>query len=1043
MEHLKPESLESIEEASKYVWNSLWSRDADNKASFRILDSIQWSRGRMQSWIFTAESDGLIKSKSRPRWNFPAIEVRCWGHDRNFCANICVNNNWYSCKDMNELQNYTNDPNCQFIIPYGQVSKCGFYIEHEYEAGDGIKAPKSCTYRLLGDKTKGKVEGEDNDKGIPSSRVLSANKVVNELVRMLVLQLVKIIQHRTKHKIRRMTCTFIVEDISRRSTASSSSSSLNDSNNEGLQFWLHHVNKIVIYGQELNRNNDERMSNMGNGSEYGGTSVGASSHYGGRSKYKNNGRIYGTGSVASEMRSVTTDITNVSSSFARTTKCNGDFCSYSEEEEVHHMKMSDETGGGTVHREIRKALERHRGDGRITKSEWRKKLMDNEEEEDIGGDVNLKLDPERAAMAGASSASGTIGTEDELDPDTPIVPKKSEAYKVPRKSLMLARKDMADVADAGQVRKYSLWPEVLQHWFFRLGRSLIQNKVSNIKAPKGVPITSGHLISSSIILTPIDSNNNTNGSDDVSKLSTVDENGNNTPIKTNSNDKPSPVRSSTPTKDGKKKAFILDLAGNVILDGDDTAAVPYDLSGDFQKGGKEKRTVGQLSWYYSETSVCSRCYHVYCELDKRRTSSTRSQLKDRRKAITEIEKETGYAKSIEKKIFQQRKFASRLAHSKYRKLPGYQGEGSFFKDGSMMDGSTYREPSYLDATIGFHDSLSSSSMASRFPIDAPLSLTKARAPKGALPPMPWQLKDDKKRQEYLKQGGSFVRDIGIKAQEMQEIVKQEKLLTDMRYQREQKFQAKIGKDFDWEKITGRHVAEMQHGNGNNYGNQGASGGGGRQKAQMFDSDRLLHPWQRHLNNLKAGQDPEEAIQNSGLKNYNKSPTKGSKGYAKMGSTGENEAATRAKKWQTRRKRQQQAQQKSPTKNHTITTQEDDVLTALSRSQREMETNTVRSNSASSPYKSKSSIENQAPNPKRNEMQSLQKYASLSGVGEAKRSASSSSSSYTAGGGVAPRGIGLHPVVQSKMSTADDDYDDYDDDDDDDEEIGWSPFSIAE
>jgi hypothetical protein len=63
-----------------------------------------------------------------------------------------------------------------------------------------------------------------------------------------------------------------------------------------------------------------------------------------------------------------------------------------------------------------------------------------------------------------------------------------------------------------------------------------------------------------------------------------------------------------------------------------------------------------------------------------------------------------------------------------------------------------------------------------------------------------------------------------------------------------------------------------------------SGGGGRQKAQMFDSDRLLHPWQRHLNNLKAGQDPEEAIQNSGLKNYNKSPTKGSKGYAKMGRT---------------------------------------------------------------------------------------------------------------------------------------------------------------
>ena len=1038
MDHLKPESLELIE-ASQYVWNSLWSRDADNKASFRILDTIQWSRGRMQSWIFTATSDGLIKSKSRPRWNFPAIEERCWGNDRNFCANICVNNDWYSCNDIDELQKYTNDPNCQFIIPYGQVSKSGFYVEHEYEAGDGIKAPKSCTYRLLGDKTKGKVEGEDNDKGIPSSRVISANKVVNELARMLVLQLVKIIQHRTKHKIRRMTCTFIVEDISRR--GGTTSSSLSDSNNEGLQFWLHHVNKIVIHGRDKNRNMDERMSNVGNNSECGGTSVAPSSYYGGRSRF-NNGRVYGSGSVASEMRSVTTDITNVSSSFARTTKCNGDFCSYSEEEELHHMKMSDETGGGTVHREIRKALERHRGDGRIAKSEWRKKLLEGEEEEDVGGDVNLKLDPERAAMAGATSASGAQTLEDELDPDTPLVPKKSEAHKVPRKSLVLARKDMSEVADAGQVRKYSLWPEVLRHWFFRLGRSLIQNKVSNIKAPKGVPITSGHVISNSIILTPIESNtfNKTDGRNDPSKLSTVDEDGNNDTMNTSNDNKPSPVRSSTPTKDGKKNAFILDLAGNVILDNDETAAVPYDLPGEFQKGGKEKRSVGQLSWYYSETSVCSRCYHVYCELDKRRANSTKTQLKDRRKAINEIEKESGYAKAIEKKIFQQRKFASRLAHSKYRKLPGYQGEGSFFKDGSMIDGSTYREPSYLDATIGFHDSLSSSSMASRFPIDAPLSLTKAKAPKGALPPMPWQLKDDKKRQEYLKQGGSFVRDIGAKAREMQEIVKQEKLLTDMRYQREQKFQTKMGKDFDWEKITGRHAAEMQGGNGNDYGNHGGGRQGHRsQKAQMFDSDRLLHPWQRHLSNLKAGQDPEEAIQNSGLKDYSKNPTTiGSKGYAKMGSSGENEAAARAKKWQTRRKRLEQGQQKSPSKNYTMTTQEDDALSALSRSQRDMEMNAaVRSNSASSTYKSKSSIENQAPNPKRNEMQSLQKYASLSGVGGAKSSLSSTI------GDVAPRGIGLHPVVQSKISAVDDDYDDYDDDDDDDEEIGWSPFSIAE
>ena len=83
----------------------------------------------------------------------------------------------------------------------------------------------------------------------------------------------------------------------------------------------------------------------------------------------------------------------------------------------------------------------------MKKSNWRDSLIDDD---DDGGSEALKLDPDRACIAGAGNDPVGNSVEDLRDPEAPPVPTKSEAYKLARNSISLARKDMAEVADAGK-----------------------------------------------------------------------------------------------------------------------------------------------------------------------------------------------------------------------------------------------------------------------------------------------------------------------------------------------------------------------------------------------------------------------------------------------------------------------------------------------------------------------------------------------------------------------------------------------------------------
>ena len=141
MDHLKVNNIIYNEhEASRWIWSNLWTRDVETKASFRILDAIVWHKKRIQSWIFTATTDGLIKSKSRPRWNLQAIQERCQSTDisntgsgSGLNVNACISGTWFGVSDPEELSKICDSESLSFLVPYGQVSNKGFYIEHEYE----------------------------------------------------------------------------------------------------------------------------------------------------------------------------------------------------------------------------------------------------------------------------------------------------------------------------------------------------------------------------------------------------------------------------------------------------------------------------------------------------------------------------------------------------------------------------------------------------------------------------------------------------------------------------------------------------------------------------------------------------------------------------------------------------------------------------------------------------------------------------------------------------------------------------------------------
>ena len=113
-----------------------------------------------------------------------------------------------------------------------------------------------------------------------------------------------------------------------------------------------------------------------------------------------------------------------------------------------------------------------------------------------------------------------------------------------------------------------------------------------------------------------------------------------------------------------------------MLEGDDKKAnrIEYDLlDNPYNTHGRKHigQNVGQITTFYHDARVCEKCYNLYRELDYLRDRDRKLRLRLKRKIKKEeidpnVQKMKD--KQIEKRIFEQRKFVSRLSKLKPIKL---------------------------------------------------------------------------------------------------------------------------------------------------------------------------------------------------------------------------------------------------------------------------------------------------------------------------------------------------------------------------------------
>ncbi len=462
-------------------------------------------------------------------------------------------------------------------------------------------------------------------------------------------------------------------------------------------------------------------------------------------------------------------------------KCSGDFCQYPLDEDEAQSMMSTAAAQerGDFRAELKKARQRHRRDDE-----------DSPSKKNDPNDIKIG-DSSRANDEGSSSANDVI---------------KKLAKKVPFKSIALCRQEGETWESLGKQNAYDYttmpWPQTLYQWWFQVGKSL-----NTHASGAGVPVSGGHSITNAMIgMNPIPESQDDDGS------------------------------SSPSTKSPTKIVGLEDVQGPIGSDQmklkSQSGGILYDLQENAFNGHK-RRSVGQMSWYYSSSHVCNTCYHVYRDIDRRREHMQNKSLKAMRKHVALTTGKLGkeYDKDIESRIFAQRRFVSRMSKKKLR-----DESGSIYENRSHTSPATSRTKS------------------------------ASKLPNGILPPLPWQLRDQENATQYAnsnKFDSAIVRNIRNKAQGMARLVQQDK------QELKKRFMMKGGmldadshvldernmyasEDQAWQQFTGQsraeyeqHLASKKH--------RKVTGGLGenrpKPKSKNFDTDRLMHNWQRDAKEL--------------------------------------------------------------------------------------------------------------------------------------------------------------------------------------------------
>lgn len=462
-------------------------------------------------------------------------------------------------------------------------------------------------------------------------------------------------------------------------------------------------------------------------------------------------------------------------------KCSGDFCQYPLDEDEAQSMMSTAAAQetGNFRAELKKARQRHRRDDE-----------DSPSKKDDPNDIKIG-NSSRANDEGSSSANDVI---------------KKLAKKVPFKSIALCRQEGVTWESLGKQSAYDYatmpWPQTLYQWWFQVGKSL-----NSHASGAGVPVSGGNSITNAMIgMNPIPESQDDGGGSSPSS---------NSPTKiVGLEDVQGPIGSDQMKLKSQDGGILYDLQENAF-------------------NGHKRRSVGQMSWYYSSSHVCNTCYHVYRDIDRRREHMQNKSLKAMRKHVALTTGKLGkeYDKDIESRIFAQRRFVSRMSKKKLR-----DESGSIYENRSHTSPATSRTKS------------------------------ASKPPKGILPPLPWQLRDQENATQYAnsnKFDSAIVRNIRNKAQGMARLVQLDKQELKKRFMMKggmldadshvlDETNMHASEDQAWQQFTGQSRAEYEQHLASKKPRKVTGGLGENRpkpKSKNFDPDRLMHTWQKEAKEL--------------------------------------------------------------------------------------------------------------------------------------------------------------------------------------------------
>lgn len=515
------------------------------------------------------------------------------------------------------------------------------------------------------------------------------------------------------------------------------------------------------------------------------------------------------------------EMTTTARGYIHKFKCEGDFCQFNSEEEGVQLQLAEELEFN-INRERKNAIQRNRSSDNIHDG--------NDEESD---DENNQL--YRSTVLAATHNPSEINTNHS-------VLNTSTAYKISMKSIYLARNEMklldtcAQSNPSSPVKESKLSPELrhwsplLLNWYYRTGRSVIQKYTQPIVP---IPISSGHTITKALLKNKLSETPRGVSEEEI-----------NSPIEQNS-----PKLTSTTLKQLHSPSQHTEQKNQF------SQLIPYDLNENSYHPHHQDMLQSQnatsskhLGRYYSSALVCERCYHVYKELNRLRKQELNSLIKNKQREEKEEKmnlRDENNSLYLAQKMNQMNHFANQRITTYRLSKSKHPPPSSKFSLENENDDARNLENSHLSTG----------------------------APKGVLPPLPWQLQHEEKRSEYQQQGSAFIKNIQYKTQQIIELTaKKNKEYYSQPHPDDGA--EELDRNFDWKKtLLARHPSEQTSPSKNYPGNERikskSAGSGSRLpkkrgkdqgKKKKFDHERLLHPYQRYFEQMKREENSKNNYQ---------------------------------------------------------------------------------------------------------------------------------------------------------------------------------------